>query len=83
MTHTADFPQPLRLMQRSLVRAAVDLVPRWIRERLGLTAQHALRPGERLAIRAAGALADRIMLPDNPPALACRRLGLPGNYLYR
>jgi len=83
MARTATFPQPLHWMQRTLVRAAVELVPDWIRERLGLGSAHGLRPGERLLVRAAGALADRIVLPDNPPAVSCRRLGLPRNYLYR
>jgi uncharacterized protein (DUF2236 family) len=83
MTRTAAFPQPLRMLQRTLVRAAVELIPDWIRDRLGLTSAWALRPGERLIVRAAGALADRIVLPDNPPALSCRRLGLSKTYLYR
>jgi uncharacterized protein (DUF2236 family) len=83
MSGTAAFPQPLRWMQRALVRAAVELIPEWIRGRLNLTAEYGLRPGERLLVRAAGALADRIVLPDSPPSLSCRRLGLPKTYLYR
>lgn len=83
MARTAAFPRPLRWMQRTLVRAAVELLPDWIRERLGLASAYALRPGEKLLVSAAGALADRIVLPDNPPAVSCRRLGLPSTHLYR
>lgn len=83
MSRKAAFPPPLRLMQRVVVRAAVELVPDWIRERLGLTARFGLRPGEHLLVRAAGALADRILLPDSPPSLSCQRLGLPKAYLHR
>ncbi|MDP9015058.1 MAG: oxygenase MpaB family protein [Pseudomonadota bacterium] len=82
MRETQGFPNPLRWMQPMLVRAAVELIPGWIRERLGLTASHGLRPGERLMVRLAGALADRIILPDSPPSQACRRLGLPKAFLY-
>jgi hypothetical protein len=34
-------------------------------------------------VRTAGALADRVAVPDGPPAHACARLGLPKNFLYR
>jgi uncharacterized protein (DUF2236 family) len=83
MSSTPNFPQPLRWMQRMLVRAAVELIPVWIRKRLELDATYGLRTGERLVVRAAGALADRIVLADSPPSLACRRLALPKTYLYR
>src|SRR5450631_1251703 len=37
MGETPAFPRSLHWMQRMLVRAAVDLIPEWIRECLGLT----------------------------------------------
>jgi len=82
MRDTPTFPRPLRWMQRMLVRAAVELVPDWIRECLGLTECHGLRPRERWLISAAGALSDRIVLPGSPAAQSCLRLGLPISYLY-
>jgi uncharacterized protein (DUF2236 family) len=77
------FPPALRQLQGLLIRAAVDLVPGWIRERLGLTAAHGLRVWQRPLARFAGALADRVMLRSSPAVQSCIRLGLPADYLYR
>jgi len=82
MRSTPTFPMPLRWMQPIVVRAAVELIPSWIRDCLGLTASHGLRPQEKVLMRMAGAVADRIVLPESPPAQSCRRLGLPRAYLY-
>jgi uncharacterized protein (DUF2236 family) len=76
-------PRLLRPAQRLLVRAAVEIVPGWVRERLGLGASFGLRPWERPLVRLAGALADRLVLRSSPPAQSCRRLGLSASYLYR
>ncbi len=75
-------PRPLRPLQRLLVSAAVDLVPGWVRERLGLTPSYGLGDMQRWAVSRAGALADRVMLPSSPAVQSCRRLGLPDDYLY-
>jgi uncharacterized protein (DUF2236 family) len=77
------FPAPLRPLQSLLIRAAVEMTPAWVRERLGLTAGYALRAIEKPVVRWAGRLADRIMLGESPSVQACRRLGLPADYLYR
>jgi uncharacterized protein (DUF2236 family) len=82
MRETQAFPGSLRWMQPVLLRAAVDLIPQWLRERLGLTDLYGLRAYERRLTRWAGAIADRIVLPASPAVQACLRLGLPGNYLY-
>ncbi|HMA00161.1 MAG TPA: oxygenase MpaB family protein [Steroidobacteraceae bacterium] len=82
MYRTRALPAPLRWLQPLLVRAAVDLIPDWIRACIGLTAAHGLRPGEGILVRMAGAVADRIVLPDSPPSQACHRLGLPKAYLF-
>jgi uncharacterized protein (DUF2236 family) len=74
---------PSRSAQRLLVRAAIDITPPWVRERLGIDAQHALRPGGATLVRTLGAAADRITLESAPPAQACVRVGLPADYLYR
>jgi uncharacterized protein (DUF2236 family) len=76
-------PAPLRPFQRMLVRAAVELTPPWLRERLGLAESFGLRAWEKPLIRQAGALADRILLHSSPAVQSCLRLGLPADYLYR
>jgi len=78
----AAFPAPLLWMQRMLVRAAVDIIPDWIRECLGLTASYGLRPREIWIIGLAAAASDRILLPESPAAQSCLRLGFPITYLY-
>jgi uncharacterized protein (DUF2236 family) len=80
---TPTFPVPLRWMQRLLVRAAVDLVPGGVRERLGLGEKVGLRPHEQWIVRRAGSAANRIVLAESPAARACIRLGLPVTHLYR
>ncbi len=79
---TSALPAPLHWLQPMLVRAAVDLIPDWIRSRLGLDATHGLRATERWLVRLAGAVSDRIVLTSGPPSQACVRLGLPAAYLY-
>ncbi|MDO8378651.1 oxygenase MpaB family protein [Phenylobacterium sp.] len=81
---TADLlPGPLRPLQGLLVRAAVEIVPAEVRDILGLDRRWDLKPWARALVRTLGGLADRIVVEDGPPALACRRLGLPANHLYR
>ena len=75
-------PAPLRPAQRLLVRAAVEMVPGWVRDRLGLTTTHGLRGWEPLA-RRLGRLSDRVVLRSGPAAQSCLRLGLPADTLYR
>jgi len=77
------FPAPLRPLQRLLVRAAVEMVPGWVRKRLGLGPEHGLTPWQAALVRRAGALADRVLLRSSPAVQSCRRLGLPEDYLYR
>ena len=82
MRATPVLPAPLRWLQPLLVSAAVELIPGWIRACLGLTACHGLRPPQRLMVRLAGAVSDKIVIPDSPPTLSCQRLGLPKAYLF-
>ena len=83
MRSAPALPAPLRPLQRLLVRAAVEMTPGWVRERLGLDASFGLRPWQAGWVRRAGALSDRIVLPANPAVQACLRLGLPPDHLYR
>ncbi|MCP5945450.1 hypothetical protein NL376_26845, partial [Klebsiella pneumoniae] len=72
-----------RYGQRLLVKAAVELVPPWVRERLGLGDEWRLRPWQRAVLHLGGRLADRLLLRDSPAVQACHRLGLPADHLYR
>jgi uncharacterized protein (DUF2236 family) len=74
-------PLPLRPAQHLLVAAAVDLVPSWVQALLGLTGR-GLHSWEAEAVRQAGALADRVVVETSPAVQACRRMRLPGDYLY-
>jgi uncharacterized protein (DUF2236 family) len=82
MRDTEAFPRPLRWLQPMLLRAAVELIPEWLRERLGLSEYYGLRGYERRLVKWAGAGADRIVLPSSPAVQSCLRLGLPATYLY-
>jgi uncharacterized protein (DUF2236 family) len=74
-------PLPLRSVQHLLIRAAVDLTPRWLQTILGLNG-HGLHAWEAEVVRQAGAFADRAILASNPAVQACRRMALPAEYLY-
>jgi len=74
---------PVKAIQRLMVRAAVEITPPWAREILGLGPEFSLRRGEETLLRAMGAMSERFVLEDAPPAQACVRMGLPANYLYR
>ena len=75
-------PRPLAGIQALLVKAAVNILPGGIRERLLLTEGWELRSWQRRLIRHGGTISDRIPLRSTPAVLACRRLGLPDDYLY-
>ncbi len=83
MRETEIAPGPVSLLQRPLIRAAVGLVPAHVRQVLDLGAAWLPRPLELKAIALAGRLADRIAVLEAPPAQACVRMGLPGDWLYR
>jgi len=75
-------PPFARPFQRVAIRAAIEIIPPWAREVLGLNAMRLPLGGE-TALRALGVTSDRVALETAPPAQACVRLGLPQNYLYR
>jgi len=74
-------PLLLRPAQHLLVRAAVDLTPRWARTILGLN-EHGLHTWEAEAVQQAASFVDRLVLESNPAVQACRRMCLPADYLY-
>jgi hypothetical protein len=61
----------------------VEILPDWMRDLLGFTPAHGLRPHERWMVRLAGKVSNRIVLPESPAAQACIRVGLPATHLYR
>jgi uncharacterized protein (DUF2236 family) len=83
MRETTAFPRPLLWLQPLLVRAAVDLVPEWIRQLLGLTDAYGLRPWQKWLVGLAGDFSNRIIPLQSPAIQSCLRLGLPVTYLYR
>lgn len=83
MRHAPALPAMARPLQRMLIRAGVELVPGWVRERLGLDARHGLRAWEWPIVRATARAADRLTLPSSPAVQSCLRLGLPADYLFR
>jgi uncharacterized protein (DUF2236 family) len=70
-------------VRRTIARGAVAILPPSVRERLELGAAYDLSPLGEQMLRGMGALADRIPISSAPPAQACRRLGLPSDFLYR
>lgn len=64
------------------VRAAIDLLPDRIRRDLGLEQRRA-KPWMMKTLSIMAKTADRMPVPGAPPVQACRRMGLPGRYLYR
>ena len=82
MQRAPILPAALAPVQRMLVRAGVSIVPRWARDLLGFDSTWELAPWEARLSRMSGTLADRVALPGSPAVTACRRLGLPANYLY-
>jgi uncharacterized protein (DUF2236 family) len=82
MRATAALPRPFLWLQPILVRAAVDLVPDWIRQLLGLTELHGLRRREKWLVRRAGDFSNRIVPLESPATQSCVRLGLPATHLY-
>jgi uncharacterized protein (DUF2236 family) len=81
MRRAPILPLLLRPLQHLLVRAAVDLTPRWVRTILGLDGT-GLNIWEAEVVRHAAALADCLILDANPAVQACRRMRLPSDYLY-
>jgi uncharacterized protein (DUF2236 family) len=82
MEHVPILPVPARPVQRVLLKAAAEILPIWLRERLGLGPRWTLRPTERVLVRALAVVSDRFILRSSPAIQSCHRLGLPDTYLY-
>ncbi len=83
MRRAPALPQPVRLAQGTLIRAAIELLPGDARDVLGLDASFGLRPFEGVLVRRMGRRADRWVLPSSPAAQASIRMGRPADYLFR
>jgi uncharacterized protein (DUF2236 family) len=81
VSKAAVLPAPLRPLQKWMVRAAVEITPPWVRDRLGLGPGHDLASRERRLVKWVGKSVEHLLLPSSPAAQACRRLGLPADYL--
>ena len=80
--HMPVLPAPVRPLQSVLIKAAVQTIPASIRQRMGLDRRWDLTPWQRSLLCGTGAAVDRLMLRTSPAVQACRRLGLPDDYLY-
>jgi len=65
-----------------LTAAALQLVPSRARDRIGLDDAPGLPRWQRELVRATGRVADGLVLQSHPAVQACRRLGLPNDFLY-
>lgn len=83
MRGTQILPLPLRPVQRLLLRAAVEILPPWFRDLVGLGARSGLRAWQIPLVKRIGAAADRVRLDTSPAAEASLRLGLPRDYLWK
>lgn len=64
------------------VKAAIEILPDGIRRQLDLEDRRA-KPWMMGVLRRLAKASDRIAPPGAPPVLACKRMGLPRDYLYR
>jgi uncharacterized protein (DUF2236 family) len=76
-------PAVPKFLHRALARAAVSLLPDAVRQRLELGAEFDLTLADRLMLRAAGKLADKVRDRNSPAWQGARRLGLPGDFAWR
>ena len=83
MRQAPILPAPTRPLQKVLIKAAVEILPAWMRESLRLGSAWRLNPVERALVRTMAKASDRLILPSSPAVQSCRRLGLPDTYLYR
>ena len=69
--------------RRLITRGAVSLLPVDVRKTLQLGADYELSGFGAGVLRSLGVVAERVPVAGAPPAEACKRLGLPANFLYR
>lgn len=83
MARAPALPLAARPLQGLFLRAAVEIVPPTVRERLGLDKAYGLAPWQAGLVRGAVRAAERLFLPGAPPVRAAIRMGLPPDHLWR
>lgn len=76
-------PQIPKRFHKALVRAAVDIVPAPVRERLQIGRDYDLSWRAQTAVNAMVGVAERMPDLNSPAAQASERLGLPRSFLWR
>lgn len=76
-------PGAPKFLHRALARAAVSILPPLVREKLALGRAYDLTVFDKVALRLAGAMAERTPDLASAPCQASVRLGLPADFLYR
>lgn len=76
-------PSIPKFLHVALARASVSLLPQSVRDVLKLGRAFDLTWADTLALKSAGALAERIPVKSSPACQASMRLGLPYDFLYR
>jgi hypothetical protein len=64
-------------LQRAAARGGIAILPPDVRAALELGPEWDITPGQDRALRWAGWLAEKVVMPGSPPAQAAKRLGLP------
>lgn len=77
MDRVKALPAPLRPLQRAAVRGGIAVLPSDVRKALELGPEWDLSPGQARALRWAGWLGEKVVIPGSPAAQAAQRLGLP------
>lgn len=75
-------PAVPKVLHRALARAAISLLPDAVRQRVELGAEFDLTVTDKLLLRAAGKLADKVRTRHSPAWQAAQRLGLPGEFAW-
>lgn len=82
MTSGRAAPTVPKALHRALARGAVSLLPDKVRARMELGREFDLTLADRIALKLAGRLADRVRGKDMPAWQAAERMGLPGNFAW-
>jgi uncharacterized protein (DUF2236 family) len=83
MTSGRAAPGVPKGLQSALAHAAVDILPRQVRSRLGLGKAYNLSPIGRITVKAIAAAAERTPDLTGPAAEAAERLSLPRSYVWK
>lgn len=76
-------PELPRFIHRAMARAAVDILPPVVREKLELGPEWNLSFRERMLVKLLGRVADRRIDSASPAYQGAVRLGLPGDFAWR